>query len=105
VTERILQPSATLRYTVHQAGTPGTPTDPCTGTKVDGITIRGAPADPGTTYRITLNSFLASGGDGFSVAAQGTNQVVGGADVDALAAYLGANRPIAPPPTDRIAVG
>jgi 5'-nucleotidase len=105
VTERILQPSATLRYTVHQAGTPGTPADPCAGTKVDGITIGGAPVDPGTTYRITFNSFLASGGDGFSVAAQGTNQVVGGADVDALAAYLGANRPIAPPPTDRIAVG
>jgi 5'-nucleotidase len=49
-----------------------------------------------------VNSFLAGGGDGFSVLTQGTNDVVGGPDVDALVAYLGANRPTAPPPTDRI---
>jgi 5'-nucleotidase len=105
VTERILQPSATVRYTVRQAGTPGTGADPCAGTKVDGITIGGAPVDPGGTYRITVNSFLAGGGDGFSVLAGATNDVVGGADVDALTAYLGANRPVAPPTTDRITLG
>ncbi|MHA6616159.1 bifunctional metallophosphatase/5'-nucleotidase [Pseudonocardia sp. DLS-67] len=105
VTERVLQPSATVHYSVREAGTPGTAADPCTGTKVDGITIAGAPVDPGAAYRITVNSFLADGGDGFSVLTQGTNDVVGGADVDALAAYLGAHRPVAPPATDRIAAG
>jgi 5'-nucleotidase len=53
---------------------------------------------------VTVNSFLADGGDGFSVLTEGTNDVVGGADVDALAAYLGANRPVAPPATDRISL-
>ena len=105
VTERVLQPSATVRYTVRQAGTPGTGADPCAGTKVDGITIGGAPLDPGGTYRITVNSFLAGGGDGFSVLAGATNEVVGGADVDALTAYLGAHRPVTPPTTDRITLG
>src|SRR5206468_3713179 len=105
VTERVLQPSATVHYTVRPAGATGTAADPCAGTKVDGITIGGAPVDPGATYRITVNSFLAGGGDGFSVLTQAANDVVGGADVDALTAYLGANRPVAPPATDRIALG
>jgi 5'-nucleotidase len=94
-----------VRYVVRQAGTPGTGADPCAGTKVDGITIGGTPVDPAATYRITVNSFIAGGGDGFSVATQGTNDFVGGADVDALTAYLGANRPVAPPATDRITLG
>ncbi|WP_219414606.1 bifunctional metallophosphatase/5'-nucleotidase [Pseudonocardia nigra] len=105
VTERILQPSASVRYTVNQAGAPGTAADPCTGTKVDAITIGGAPVDPAATYRITVNSFLADGGDGFSVLTQGTNEVVGGPDLDAFTAYLTANRPTAPPATDRITLG
>ena len=105
VTERTLQPSATVRYTVRQAGTPGTAADPCAGTKVDDIAIGGVAVDPTATYRITVNSFLADGGDGFSVLTQGTNEVVGGPDLDALIGYFGANRPTAPPATDRITVG
>jgi 5'-nucleotidase len=104
VTERVLAPSASLHYTVRQAGTPGTAADPCTGTKVDGVTIGGTPVDPAASYRITVNSFLAGGGDGFSVLTRATNDVVGVQDLDALVAYLGANRPTAPPATDRITV-
>jgi 5'-nucleotidase len=63
------------------------------------------PVDPGASYRITVNSFLAGGGDGFSVLSQGTNDVVGGPDLDALVAYLGVTRPTASPATDRITVG
>jgi 5'-nucleotidase len=105
VTERVLSPSASLRYTVRQAGAPGTAADPCTGTRVDGITIGGAPVDPAASYRITVNSFLAGGGDGFSVLTRATNDVVGVQDLDALVAYLGADRPTAPPATDRITAG
>ena len=105
VTERTLQPSATVRYTVRRTGTPGTAADPCAGTKVEQIAIDGVPVDPAATYRITVNSFLAGGGDGFSVLTQGTNDVVGGPDLDALVAYLAANRPTAPPATDRITLG
>ena len=102
VTERTLQPSGTVRYTVRQAGTPGTAADPCAGTKVENIVIGGVAVDPAATYRITVNSFLADGGDGFSVLTQGTDEVVGGPDLDALIGYFGANRPTAPPATDRI---
>jgi len=41
-----------------------------------------------TLYRVTVNSFLATGGDGFAVLAQGTNRVVGPVDLDALVDYV-----------------
>ncbi len=68
------------------------------------VTIGGAVVDPAATYRITVNSFLADGGDGFTVLAEGTNRVIGGLDVDALAAYLPDDTAIAVPATDRITV-
>ena len=58
--------------------------------------------DAGATYRITVNSFLADGGDGFGVLRPGSNRAVSGLDVDAFAQYLSANRPISAPATDRI---
>jgi 5'-nucleotidase len=41
-----------------------------------------------TVYRVTVNSFMASGGDNFLVLTQGTNRVVGATDLDALVAYI-----------------
>ncbi len=35
--------------------------------KVDNLTINGAPVDPNKNYRIATNSYLAAGGDGYSV--------------------------------------
>jgi 5'-nucleotidase len=58
--------------------------------------------DPAASYRVAMNSFLATGGDGFTVFNQGTAQVGGAVDLDALNAYLGANSPVAPGPQDRI---
>ncbi len=43
----------------------------------------------GTTYRVTVNSFMASGGDNFLVLPSGTNRVVGPVDLDALVDYIG----------------
>ncbi len=51
---------------------------------------------------MTVNSFLADGGDGFTVLRAGTNRLVGGLDIDAFVAYLTAHNPIAPPPANRI---
>ncbi len=106
VTGRTLYPSATVAYTVDPAGTTATAEDPCAGTRVvdASVTIGGAVVDPAATYRITVNSFLADGGDGFTVLAEGTNRVIGGLDVDALAAYLPDDTAIAVPATDRITV-
>ena len=44
--------------------------------------------DPNATYRVAVNSFLASGGDNFLVLASGTNRVVGAVDLDALVEYV-----------------
>ena len=53
-------------------------------------------------YRITVNNFLAGGGDGFTVLRDATNQVTGAIDLDAFIAYLGANSPLSAPTDDRI---
>jgi 5'-nucleotidase len=60
------------------------------------------PVVPGNDYRITVNSFLADGGDNFSVLTEGTNRVGGEIDLDALVSYFGANSPVPPGPQDRI---
>jgi 2',3'-cyclic-nucleotide 2'-phosphodiesterase (5'-nucleotidase family) len=39
-------------------------------------------------YRVAMNNFLASGGDGFSVFNEGTDQVGGEIDINALVAYF-----------------
>lgn len=46
------------------------------------------PLDPAATYRVTVNSFMAAGGDGFLVLPQGTNRVVGPVDLEALVEYV-----------------
>nr|WP_240511991.1 5'-nucleotidase C-terminal domain-containing protein [Paludifilum halophilum] len=48
----------------------------------------GTPIDPGTSYTVTVNSFLASGGDGFTVFTEGADKVVGPVDLDALVDYI-----------------
>ena len=53
---------------------------------------------------MTVNSFLAEGGDGFPVLPQGTDRLGGAVDLDALEAYLTAHPSLAPPPLDRITV-
>jgi 5'-nucleotidase len=66
------------------------------------VTINGAPVVDGTSYRVQMNSFLADGGDGFSVFRACTNQLGGEVDVDALGRYFMAHSPISPPTLNRI---
>ena len=76
------------------------------GNKVDptSIKLNGATIDPAATYRVTVNSFLADGGDGFTVLREGTNRVGGGVDLDAFNAYLAANSPVTGPTPNRVTV-
>ena len=55
------------------------------------VLLNGAPIDRAASYRVTMNSFLASGGDNFSVFNLGTNQLGGDVDLDALELYFQAN--------------
>lgn len=68
----------------------------------DSLVLNGVRIDPATNYRVTVNNFLAVGGDGFTVLTEGAAPQVGVYDVDALYAYFRANSPIAPAPGNRI---
>jgi 5'-nucleotidase len=93
---RILQVSQGFSYTWQASAPVGERVDPGT------IMLDGEVIDPAASYRVTVNSFLASGGDGFSVLNEGTNRLGGDVDVDALEKYLAANNPLAPPALGRI---
>ena len=94
---KVLQVSG-LEYTYRQAAPAGAKVDPAS------VRIGGAPLDPTATYRVAANSFLADGGDGFSVFEQATDKHFGGLDIDALARYLDAHDPYTAAPLDRIDV-
>lgn len=91
---RVLLPSAGFTYTYDLAA--------AAGARISGMALNGVPIADGTTYRVTMNSFLATGGDNFTVFNQGTNALGGAQDVDALEAFLAAGSPVAPPATNRI---
>jgi 5'-nucleotidase len=66
------------------------------------VVLNGDPVDPLADYRVTMNSFLADGGDGFSVFREGRDTLVGQIDVDVVVNYFHVFDPIAPGPRDRI---
>ncbi len=92
----VLQVSNGFTYTWNPAGPLGDKVDPNT-IKIGGVTV-----DPAASYRVTMNSFLAGGGDDFPAFNLGTNLAVGPDDLVALQAYLGANNPYTPVTTARI---
>jgi 5'-nucleotidase len=93
---RILQVSKNFSY-AWDAARPA-------GERVDAAAIRldGQPIDPAASYRVTVNNFLAEGGDGFVVLREGTERSTGGGDLAALVAWFEQMSPIAPGPPDRI---
>ena len=104
---RVLLPSASVHYSYSAAAAAALVGQPCEGAPnpVSGLTIGGAPVDPAQSYRITVNSFLADGGDRFTVLREGTDRLGGAVDTDALEAYIAPSlngTPIAPPALDRI---
>ncbi len=55
------------------------------------------------TYRVTIDAFLADGGDAFSALVSGSARVAGPLDRDVLDAYVTARSPLSPAPLNRIA--
>ena len=72
--------------------------------KVDGNSIRlnGVVLQPDKRYRVTVNDYLAEGGDGLRVLKEGAEQQGGVLDRDALASYLQAHPSLSPSPRPRI---
>jgi 5'-nucleotidase len=94
---RILQISNTFRYEQDPAAAT------CAG-RIGRMWVGGTEVAPGDSFRVTMNSFLAAGGDGFTVFNEGTNALGGAQDIDALVEYFEAAGAggIAVPALDRI---
>ena len=92
----ILQISNGFTYAYDLTRAAGDKIDPAT-VKLNGVTL-----DPATSYRVTVNNFLADGGDGYTVLREGTNRLGGDVDLDALEKYIRAHSPVAPGPQNRI---
>ena len=58
------------------------------GDRVIDLRFMSQPIDPGATFRVTTNSFLAQGGDSFTLLARQKDGVIGVSDLDALEAWL-----------------
>jgi 5'-nucleotidase len=90
----VLQISSTLTYDRHATTGPNG--------RVDNVRVNGIPLDPAATYVVTVNNFLADGGDNYGVFRQGTNRFFGEIDLDAFARYLEAHSPIFPTARNRV---
>ena len=99
--DRLLQPSNGLRVTWRAGAAPCarivdvrfTPTDvtatpPVATGPMQPIVEDGVVLQPARAWRVTVNSYLAGGGDGFSILTAGANRLGGAQDIDALTAYL-----------------
>ncbi|NDG41192.1 MAG: bifunctional metallophosphatase/5'-nucleotidase [Betaproteobacteria bacterium] len=67
------------------------------------VTLDRKALDPAARYRVTVNAFMADGGDSFTALKVGTDRRTGMMDVDALERYVQANPTLAPGKLDRIA--
>ncbi len=60
----------------------------------DSVVINGQPLQPSRDYRITVNSFLADGGDNLPILREGRNRTVGVQSLEALVGYFGRQSPV-----------
>ncbi|HVK69682.1 MAG TPA: bifunctional metallophosphatase/5'-nucleotidase, partial [Polyangium sp.] len=93
---RLLEVSEGFTYTYTLSGRAGARVD------FASMKLNGVPIEANTSYRVTVNSFLAAGGDSFTLLVQGTNRLGGALDLEALQAYFAAHSPVSPPALDRI---
>ncbi len=98
ITQRILQVSNGFTYTWDGSTA-------AAGNRISNMALNGEPMDMAASYRVTVNNFLAAGGDGFTAFTAGTDALTGQIDLDAFVDYLLTSlttAPIQPGPQDRI---
>lgn len=91
---RILFPSHNFSYRYRLSAAPGE--------RVTDMRLDGEPVRADRVYRVTVNSFLAGGGDGFSVFTEAPEVAGGIPDLEALEAYLRVHSPVLPPARTRL---
>jgi 5'-nucleotidase len=90
----MLLPSANVRF-AYDLSRPA-------GRRIVELTVDGAPIRDDAVYRVAMNSFLATGGDNFTVFRDGKDPAGGPIDLDALEAWIARSSPLTPPVPDRI---
>lgn len=100
---KLLQVSEGFTYS-YSAAVAADPANAGNVVDINTIMLNGVPIDPNGVYRVTVNSFIADGGDQFPVFVEGTNRLGGAVDTDALEAYFLAHSPLTPDPVARITV-
>jgi 5'-nucleotidase len=75
----------------------------CTSVTISNVKLNGVDLDPTASYMVTVNNFLADGGDSFFTFATITApRLDGGNDLLGLINYLGTFSPVDPPSIDRV---
>lgn len=90
----MLQPSAGFTYGYDLARP--------AGQRILDMALDGVPIEDDATYRVATNSFLASGGDNFTLFRQGRDVTVGIGDVAALERHIAGSAAVALPTRGRI---
>ncbi|HEX2884471.1 MAG TPA: bifunctional metallophosphatase/5'-nucleotidase [Candidatus Limnocylindria bacterium] len=96
-----------LARTIQEVPDPEEPTEmilACTAVSVSNVQLQGAALDPAATYMVTVNNFLADGGDNFDTFEEvdPALRIGGGIDLDEFVRYLTEFSPVSPPGTDRV---
>ena len=66
------------------------------------VKLNSQPLNPNANVRVTVNAFMAGGGDSFVMLKEGRDLRTGMMDVDALELYVRSNPTLAPGPLDRV---
>ncbi|MFM9879728.1 MAG: bifunctional metallophosphatase/5'-nucleotidase [Burkholderiaceae bacterium] len=95
-TTRIMIPSNGFKYTWNGANACDARISNVTLTR-GGVTetivnAAGVVVNPAQNFRVTVNNFMATGGDGYLTFTGGTNLLGGAQDIDALAAFIAGTR-------------
>jgi len=93
---RVLSVSRGFTYTWDAKGPAGQRVVP------GSLRLNGQTIDLAANLRVTVNSFMASGGDSFVALREGRERVTGVMDIDALEAYMQARPELAPGALDRV---
>jgi 5'-nucleotidase len=91
--EQVLIPSAGFSFSYNRSKP--------VGQRIVSMALNGQPIDPAGMYRVTTNSFLAQGGDAFTVFATQRTAQIGINDLDALELWLQGSEPRAVPAEER----
>lgn len=96
--DRVLHPSKGFTYTWNPKG------PSCEKVDAASIKINGVRVEETASYRITVNNFLADGGEQLYTLKQGKDRVSGPVDLDALVSYFAKHPSLAPAEPHRISV-